>query len=157
MPDYWGGRLRSELSKLIYTLGLSGMVELLGPKKQDEVAQMLSEADCYVQPSVITSSGKMEGVPVALMEAMASGVPVVATSISGIPELVKNGETGWLVLPEDVEMLADAIQFIYDEPAKARLCSHAARKLILSDFELHSNVQKLSYLFDQIVTNPQTN
>jgi colanic acid/amylovoran biosynthesis glycosyltransferase len=151
-----GGRLRSELSKLIHTLGLSSMVELLGPKKQDEVAQMLSEADCYVQPSVITSSGKMEGVPVALMEAMASGVPVIATSISGIPELVKNGETGWLVLPEDVKMLADAIKFIYEEPAKARLCSDAARKLILSDFELHSNVQKLSYLFNQIVTNPQT-
>ena len=152
-----GGKLRSELLKLIYTLGLTSVVELLGPKKQDEVAHILSEADCYVQPSVITPSGKMEGVPVALMEAMASGVPVVATSISGIPELVKNGETGWLVLPEDVKMLADAIQFIYDEPAKARLCSHAARKLILSDFELHSNVQKLSYLFDQIVTNPQTN
>jgi len=151
-----GGNLHSELSKLISTKKLGGFVKLEGPKNQDDVAQILSGADCYVQPSVITPTGKMEGIPVALMEAMASGLPVVASSISGIPELVKNGETGWLVPPGDAQNLADAILQIHDNPDMALLRSKNARRLVNAEFDLHSNVQKLSHLFHQIVTSPQS-
>ncbi len=63
-----------------------------------------------MQPSIITAAGKMEGIPVSLMEAMICEVPVVATSISGIPELVLDGETGFLVAPENSAALADAIE-----------------------------------------------
>ena len=128
----------------------------MGPKNQDEVAQMLSRADCYVQPSVITPTGKMEGIPVALMEAMASGLPVVASSLSGIPELVKEGETGWLVPPGDAEKLADAILRVHDDPTTALMRSQNARRWVTEEFELHSNVQKLSHLFHHIVTSPQS-
>jgi glycosyltransferase involved in cell wall biosynthesis len=144
-----GGDLRPMLERAIRENQLDGRVELLGPRTQDEVSRLLRTANCYVQPSVITSSGKMEGIPVALMEAMASGIPVVATSISGIPELVKNGDTGWLVPPEDVRALADALSQIHSDPSESirRACS--GRRWVLDEFELSSNAKRLSLLFSQ--------
>ncbi len=145
------GNLYAELSNLINKNDLIKTVKLIGPKQQDDIANMLSEADCYVQPSVITSSGKMEGIPVALMEAMVSCLPVVASTLSGIPELVKDGETGWLVPPRNAQKLAEAILQVYNNPSEAIIRSQAARRLVLKEFELHKNVQKLSRLFYQIV------
>jgi glycosyltransferase involved in cell wall biosynthesis len=91
----------------------------------------------------------MEGIPVAIMEAMVSGIPVVASSISGIPELVRPGETGWLVPPEDVQALADALNEIYTNPAEAARRAELGQKWVLEEFELSSNVRKLASLFDQ--------
>ena len=142
-----GGELHPLLERGIQENQLSGLVELMGPRTQDEVSQLLQTANCYVQPSVITPSGKMEGIPVALMEAMASGIPVIATSISGIPELVRNGDTGWLVPPEDVEALADALEQIYNNPTEAHKRAQSGKRWVLSEFELVSNVKKLSSLF----------
>jgi colanic acid/amylovoran biosynthesis glycosyltransferase len=144
-----GGDLRSMLERSISEHHLEGRVELMGPRTQDEVSQLLRTANCYVQPSVITPSGKMEGIPVALMEAMASGIPVVATSISGIPELVKNGDTGWLVPPEDVKALAEVLSQIYTDPSEARKRASSGRRWVLDEFELSSNAKRLSLLFTQ--------
>ena len=94
-------------------MGLQEDVLLLGALSQEKVAELLPTAHCYVQPSVITPSGKMEGIPVALMEAYAAGLPVIATDISGIPELVRPGETGVLVPPGDAVALANAIKDVY--------------------------------------------
>jgi glycosyltransferase involved in cell wall biosynthesis len=91
----------------------------------------------------------MEGIPVALMEAMVSGVPVVATSISGIPELVRHGDTGWLVPPEDVEALAEALSQIHKDPAEAKRRACSGRRWVLDEFELSSNAKRLSLLFTQ--------
>ena len=148
-----GGSLLPELTLLINANNLNGMVKLLGPKNQDDIAHILSSADCYVQPSVVTPSGKMEGIPVALMEAMVSGVPVVASSLSGIPELVKENATGWLVPPGDAQKLAETIMQVRDNPMEALARSQSARRLVLEEFELHTNVQKLSHFFHQITTS----
>lgn len=144
-----GGDLRPMLERAIRENHLDNLVELMGPRTQDEVSRLLQTANCYVQPSVITPSGKMEGIPVALMEAMVSRIPVVATSISGIPELVRNGDTGWLVPPENVEALADALSQIYSDPAEAHKRARSGRKWVLDEFELFSNVKRLSSLFAQ--------
>jgi glycosyltransferase involved in cell wall biosynthesis len=144
-----GGDLYSMLERLIRENHLEESVELLGPRTQDEVSQLLRTANCYVQPSVITSSGKMEGIPVALMEAMASGIPVVATCISGIPELVRNGDTGWLVPSEDVTAIADALSQIYSGPAEARRRAAFGRKWVLEEFELSLNARRLASLYAQ--------
>jgi glycosyltransferase involved in cell wall biosynthesis len=141
------GELHSLLERTIQENQLGGLVELMGPRTQHEVSQLLQTANCYVQPSVVTPSGKMEGIPVALMEAMASGIPVVATSISGIPELVKNGDTGWLVPPENVEALADALEQVYQDPTEAQKRAQSGKKWVLAEFELGANVKKLSSLF----------
>jgi glycosyltransferase involved in cell wall biosynthesis len=144
-----GGDLYSMLMHAIQDNQLDDCVELLGPRTQGDISRLLPTANCYVQPSVITPSGKMEGIPVALMEAMVSGIPVVATSISGIPELVRNGDTGWLVPPEDVEALADALSQIYRDPAEARKRACSGKSWVLEEFELSSNAKKLSSLFAQ--------
>ena len=142
-----GGDLRPMLERAIREGQLDNLVELMGPRTQDEVSRLLRTANCYVQPSVITPSGKMEGIPVALMEAMASGIPVVATCISGIPELVRNGDTGWLVPPENVEALADALSQIHSDPVEAHKRVQSGRKWVLEEFELSSNAKRLSSLF----------
>jgi glycosyltransferase involved in cell wall biosynthesis len=144
-----GGDLRPMLERAIRENHLDDLVELMGPRTQDEVSRLLRTANCYVQPSVITPSGKMEGIPVALMEAMVSGIPVIATSISGIPELVRNGDTGWLVPPENVNALADALSQVYRDPAEAHKRARSGRRWVLDEFELLSNVKKLSSLFAQ--------
>lgn len=144
-----GGDLRSLLEHAIAENHLEGRIELLGPRTQEEVSRFLQTANCYVQPSVVTRTGKMEGIPVALMEAMASRIPVVATAISGVPELVRPGETGWLVPPEDVYALADALCEIYSSPVEAARRAELGQKWVLEEFELSSNVRKLASLFDR--------
>lgn len=144
-----GGDLRGALERAIDEYGLQGQVQLLGPRTQEEVSQFLRTANCYVQPSVVTASGKMEGIPVALMEAMASRIPVVATAISGVPELVRPGETGWLVPPENVDALADALADIYLNPAEAAHRARLGQRWVLEEFELSANVRKLASLFDR--------
>jgi glycosyltransferase involved in cell wall biosynthesis len=142
-----GGDLYGLLQRTIQENELDELVELLGPRTQTEVSRLLRTANCYIQPSVITSTGKMEGIPVALMEAMISKVPVVATSISGVPELVRPGETGWLVPPEDVFALADALSEIYANPAEADRRAVLGYQWVMQEFEISSNVRKLASLF----------
>lgn len=142
-----GGGSQADLKRLINQRGLDAKVELLGPLDQSMVPQYLSRADCYVQPSVVTPSGKMEGIPVSLMEAMASRVPVVATNISGIPELVQPGKTGYLVPAADADALADAVWEIYNHPEKADSLAEAGRLLVNRDFNLRTNVRRLGDLF----------
>lgn len=146
-----GGELHSELQKLISSLGLETAVELIGLKTQEEIKRLLPGAHCYVQPSVVTPSGKMEGIPVALMEAMACSLPVVATELSGIPELIRSGESGYLVPPQDAEALANALTFIYNNPAIAAKTGQAGRAFVAKEFDLHQNTQRLSCLFGHFI------
>lgn len=144
-----GGELRDALAEKIRKLNIGDVVELVGPKNQNEVADLLMSADCYVQPSVITSTGKMEGIPVSLMEAMASKLPVIATKISGVPELVRQGQTGWLVPPEDPQALADAIMHVRNAPEEAARCARAGRDLVLNEFNIKITTGLLSNLFNE--------
>ncbi|HEX6384830.1 MAG TPA: glycosyltransferase [Anaerolineae bacterium] len=145
-----GGEEENNLRRLIAANDLESMVKLLGPLPQEEVARLMPTADCYVQPSIVTPSGKMEGIPVALMEAMACRLPVVATDLSGIPELVRPGETGYLLPPADSLALANALTMIYAQPEQAEVMATAGRELVLQDFELQKNVKRLADLFRQV-------
>jgi colanic acid/amylovoran biosynthesis glycosyltransferase len=149
-----GGDLQDLLQRAIRENQLDGLVELMGPRTQAEVSRALRTANCYVQPSVITSTGKMEGIPVALMEAMISRVPVVATSISGVPELVRPGETGWLVPPEDAVGLAQALVEIHQNPAEAERRAELGHQWVQEEFEISSNVRKLASLFSHSSARP---
>lgn len=143
------GEERTMLEGLIARHDLSHSVELLGAMGQADVASVLSEAQVYVQPSVITSSGKMEGIPVSIMEALATGLPVVASQLSGIPELVIPNETGYLVPPADAKILADTLEHIYHNPVEANSLARTGQKKVFREFELDANAQKLSLLFQQ--------
>lgn len=143
------GEERPFLQKLIVRYGLETAVTLLGAQTQQEVARLLPTANCYVQPSVRTPAGKMEGIPVALMEAMACRLPVVATRLSGIPELVRPGETGLLAPPRSARALADALMDIYEDPQRAFALAENGRQRVLKTHRLSTNVAHLSQLLTQ--------
>jgi glycosyltransferase involved in cell wall biosynthesis len=105
------GELRPEIEAKIAGLGLGAQVRITGWIDSAEVRRLIGEATAVVQPSL------MEGLPVVLMEAMAQGRPVVSTFIAGIPELVEQGRTGWLVPAGDAEALARALAEVFDTAA----------------------------------------
>jgi len=146
------GSEHPRLEKFIIANGLQKDVLLLGALSQERVAEVLPTTHCYVQPSVITPSGKMEGIPVALMEAFAAGLPVVATSISGIPELVRQDETGFLVPPEDAEALAEAIKDVFWNWENAKRLAFAGNQLVLDEFDLNKNVKSLALQFQALIS-----
>jgi colanic acid/amylovoran biosynthesis glycosyltransferase len=92
----------------------------------------------------------MEGIPVALMEAMAAGVPVVATRLSGIPELVQDGVTGLLVEPHDPEALVGALERLLADDALAAELSANARALVERSFSLTAEAARLGDLFEAV-------
>jgi glycosyltransferase involved in cell wall biosynthesis len=143
------GEERSALDTLISQSGLRDCVELVGAKTQSEVAQLLRDADCYAQPSVITPSGKMEGIPVALMEALSCGLPVIASNLSGIPELVRHNETGYLVPPADANALANALEYVYNHSEEAGKLASVGCGLVCMEFEIQKNVAQLAELFSE--------
>lgn len=144
------GPLRQEVEKQIADAGLSDNFKIYGGLPRTEVLKMYEIADTFVLPSVPTSNGKKEGVPVVLMEAMSSCVPVISSQISGIPELVKDGHSGLLTEPRDVNGLADALQKLHDNPALRRKLGKAGRRFVQEEFNLEENTQKLFDLFTDV-------
>jgi glycosyltransferase involved in cell wall biosynthesis len=141
------GPERAPLEARIRAAHLADEVRLLGARTQDEVQRLLATAHVVVHPGVITPSGMMDGIPVALMEAMASGCPVVATRLSGIPELVEDERSGLLVEPRDPVQLADAVERLLADPALRGRLATAARRAVIREFGLERNVRLLAELF----------
>ncbi|MHC1785289.1 MAG: glycosyltransferase family 4 protein [Anaerolineaceae bacterium] len=145
------GSEKAVIEELIKNNDLNMRVILSGPKTQEEIAALLPNAHCYAQPSIITSNGTMEGIPVALMEAMSCGLPVIATNISGIPELVENGKSGLLIPPADANALADALEKVFRDYTSAQEMGRRAREKVQDDFDLKKNVTELGSLFLSIL------
>jgi colanic acid/amylovoran biosynthesis glycosyltransferase len=135
------------LRRQVAKAGLAGRVHLDGRRTTAEVAELLRAADVLVAPSVPTPRGKREGIPVVLMEAMSSGLPVVASDLSGIPELVEDGSTGLLVAPGDAEGLAGALRLLASEPALASRLAAAGRAKVQAEFDVHRSARRLVELF----------
>jgi colanic acid/amylovoran biosynthesis glycosyltransferase len=130
------GPLRASLERRAAALGLADRVTFPGAMGEEEVLRELASADLFVLPSVVAPSGQMEGVPNALIEAMACGVPVVSTALSGIPELVRPGDTGVLVEPADAAALARGLRSVVDDPAGAAARNARARALVEDEFNI---------------------
>jgi glycosyltransferase involved in cell wall biosynthesis len=140
------GPLHGRLAAHIRSAGLDDLLVLEGPRTEEEVHAALASATVFVQPSIVTAEGDMEGVPVSVMEAMAIGLPVVATQTGAIPELVRHRQTGLLVAPGDAAALAAAIVELYSHPDLAARLVANARQLIEEEFDLRKNVLQLDYL-----------
>lgn len=110
------GPLKEDLQQLIQTLNIGNIVKLIGWRQKTEVIDLLKNSDIFLSPSVTSQSGDQEGIPVALMEAMAIGLPVVSTFHSGIPELVKNNISGFLVPERNVPSLVDRLNYLIEHP-----------------------------------------
>jgi colanic acid/amylovoran biosynthesis glycosyltransferase len=125
-----GGELEAQLGAEIERRGLKDRVVLVGPVGQDEILAQYHWADVFCLPSF------QEGLPVVLMEAMATELPVVTTPINGIPELVKDGCNGPLVAPGRADLLADALAELAMDPERRRHLGEQARRDVVAGFAL---------------------
>jgi len=141
------GPLRARLEVHIEQAGLRGHVRLLGARSGSEVKALLDDADLFVLACVVAPDGDRDGMPVALAEAMAMGLPVVSTELPGIDELVRPG-TGILVPQHDVRALAEAIDEIGKASPGARAAmGRAGRAVVLESFVVAAGVDRLVTLF----------
>lgn len=129
------GPLRRPLERLSQDLGVGAAVRWLGPMGHGELPRLLAESDIFVAPSVTAADGDEEGIPVSIMEAMAAGLPVVATHHSAIPELVDGGVSGLLVRERDPEALAAALGRLVGDPALRAVMGRAGRARVLAEFD----------------------
>jgi glycosyltransferase involved in cell wall biosynthesis/O-antigen ligase/aminoglycoside phosphotransferase (APT) family kinase protein len=143
------GHMQDEIGQRIREAGLEQRVRLLGARTQNTVAALMREAALLVQPSIVARDGQMEGIPVAIMEGMATGLPVVASALSGIPEAVLHRRTGLLVEPGDARQLAAAIDEVLSDPAVAHQMGERGREVIRREFRLDACVGALLRHLDE--------
>jgi len=146
---YWiigAGADEKKLKELVDQLGLSKNIFFLGHKSQQEVAELLHQADIFVLPSVMARNGDKEGIPNALREAMATGLPVISTYHSGIPELVENGVSGFLVPEKDITALADRIEYLLEHQTIWSAMGAVGRKNIEEKFDKKIAIDELERL-----------
>jgi glycosyltransferase involved in cell wall biosynthesis len=138
-----------ELQGLVRDYGLSGRVQFPGFVPHRRVPELFHRADLLVMPCIVDPLGDRDGIPNVILEAMAHEVPVVSTEVSGIPEAVVPGKTGWLAPPGDASALAEAIMEALDNPAEARRRGQAGKRLVAGEFDSVKNYGKLKGLLEK--------
>ena len=146
------GPLLDSCVQLAQGLGIAQAVEFLGSCPPHVVQQEMRRARCFVQHSVVAPDGDSEGTPVAILEAGASGLPVVSTRHAGIPDVVIEGMTGFLVEEGDVPGMARGMLELVKNPGLARELGRAARERIESEFALPKRIDQLRSIIDSCVT-----
>jgi glycosyltransferase involved in cell wall biosynthesis len=144
---YGDGPLHGELAAMIEQHGLSDAVSLPGAIAQRELIPVFQRADIFALAPFVTEDGDRDGVPNVLVEAMACGLPVVSTAVSGIPELVVSGQNGLLVEPHNPAALADALAELLDDPARRAELGAQARRTVVEGFDLRAAARELAGLF----------
>jgi glycosyltransferase involved in cell wall biosynthesis len=138
-----GGELEHAVREQVTQLGLENRVRFLGVRA--DVADILRASDVFVL------SSRWEGNPLSVMEAMAAGLPVVSTGVGGVPELVREGETGLLVPSEDAGALAQAMQALVDDPVRRQAMGAAARQHAVAHFDIRHTVRGYEQLYEALL------
>ena len=146
------GPQREHLQGLIDRLDLAERVVLTGPLPFPEVVQRYRRASAFVLPCIVTDEGDRDGIPNVILEAMASGLPVVSTPVSGIPEVLQDGETGLSVPQRDPTAIADAVERLRADPALASALAERANVLVRSEFDPERNIDRLLEQFRAVAT-----
>lgn len=137
------GELRAELERRARESGLDGLVEFAGQRRPDEVRELLSDAALLAMPAVVASDGDRDSMPVVVKEALAMGVPVVASDEVGLPEVVRDG-WGRLVPPGDADALAEAIRELLSLPSHVRAqMGERGREFVLGEFTVADETERL--------------
>ena len=139
------GVRREALERMAAGLGIADRVRFLGAVGQDRIPEQLAAADVFCLPSFA------EGVPVVLMEAMAMEMPVVATAVMGVPELVEHGTSGLLVPPGRADAVADALAALAADSARRAALGRAGRSKVLAEFDLNTSAQALRERFRELL------
>ncbi|MCD4847606.1 MAG: glycosyltransferase [Candidatus Aegiribacteria sp.] len=149
--DQSGDRLEY-FRKAVSEYKLDGVVEFKGLIPSNEVLKAVSTSTLFVLPSVEAPNGDMDGIPVALMEAMGIGVPAISTRLTGIPELIEDGVNGLLTTPGDHEELADAIEKLLADPGLANALASRGREKVLKDFSVDRYTDDLIEAWTDLLT-----
>jgi glycosyltransferase involved in cell wall biosynthesis len=145
-----GGELEETLARQIQQRGLAGRVRLLGPRPQAEIARTLSEAAAFAAPCVVGRDGNRDGLPTTLLEAMALGTPCVSTDVTGIPEILRDGETGLVVPQNDASALAAALARLLGSPELRVSLAQRARRRIEDDFDARTSGARMRQIVSEI-------
>jgi glycosyltransferase involved in cell wall biosynthesis len=141
------GPLGASLAALVQQAQLQQVVELPGWIPPAGMVGAFRDASVFVMPSRVSAGGDRDGIPNVILEAMAAGLPVVATGVSGIPEAVRHGESGLIVPPDDPAALAEAIGRLVRDPARARALGEAGERHVRERFDLAVSSARLAALF----------
>lgn len=142
-----GGPTAKSLHVLADRLGISGRVDFLGQRPSGEVASAYARASVVVVPSIIGPRGRTEGIPNVIMEALAHTRPVIASDVSGVPELVEHEVSGLLVPPGDVGALAEAMRQTRNDPDDAARMACEGRARVVAEFNVNTNAKAQLVLF----------
>jgi glycosyltransferase involved in cell wall biosynthesis len=148
------GPLLQQARALVQDLGLQDRVRFFGALPQEQVADLMRVARVFVQHSMVAADGDSEGNPVSVMEAQLSGLPVVATRHGGIPEVVLDQQTGCLVEEGDVLGMAEAMEGLMADPARAERFGAAGRRRILAGFTLDHHLDDLTRFLQAVMDGP---
>lgn len=141
------GEQEADLRRQIEAHGLQDQVRFTGPMDQARLYAEYQTADLFCLPCRVLDNGDRDGLPNVLMEAMACGLPVITTPVSGIPEIIHDGHNGTLIPPNDAEALANAIQRLSSDSMLARNLGRAGRLTVLEHFDGHKTAVELAALF----------
>ena len=148
------GPLRDALQNQITAAGLDGIVCLLGALPQEEVVRHLTDCDVFALASIVDSKGASDVLPTVILEAMASARPIVSTRLGAIPEMVRDGESGLLVDPGNIEELANALEsLLRDSELRARLGA-AGRRDVEEKFDVDKTAAQLLEHIEAVAAPP---
>ena len=147
------GESEAEIRSLVHELGLTSKVTLLGTLPHSEVIPLYHSSHVFALACKIAPNGDRDGIPNVLIEAMATGLPVVSTNVSAIPELVEDGVTGLLVEPGIPEAMADALSAVLNDREKFRERAAKARNRVEQDFDNRRCVTRLHALFKEALAS----
>ncbi|HZX13257.1 MAG TPA: glycosyltransferase [Thermodesulfobacteriota bacterium] len=147
------GPLRKNLENLLLEEGMNNNIKLLGRMNQSEIKYYMDDADIFILSSVTALDGDTEGTPTVLMEAQACGLPVVSTRHSGIPEVVLDGKSGFLVPERDVDALSEKLDYLIRNPELWLEMGRYGRKFVEERYDIQKLNQRLVKIYEAILTD----
>ena len=142
-----GGPLLADLKARAAATGIADRVDWLGPLPQNEVLERYRAADLFVLPSQIAADGDRDGLPNVLLEAQSQGLACIASDVAAVPELIRHGESGWLVPPADAAALAQALAALIAAPAIRQRLGEVAERKVRHDFGCAKGLDRLAQKF----------
>ncbi|MEP0911691.1 glycosyltransferase [Leptolyngbya sp. GB1-A1] len=145
------GEMSHDLHTLAQQLGIEHRVRFLGAQSYDVVQNLMRNATIFALPSQMAEDGNSEGLPFVILEASASGIPVVSTWHSGIPEAVLNEQTGFLVPEKNDELFAEKLNALLEQPGQALDLGRQGRSFVCEHFDIRKQSIKLEALYDKAI------
>ncbi len=147
------GMLKGRLTRLTRTLGLEKRVSFPGFVSYDRVSDLISNADMLIMPSIVHSSGDRDGIPTVIMESLTHRVPVIATDVAGISEVIRDEDTGFLIPEKDAGAIANAVQRMTSDRDAALRMAERGRELVKKQFNTEENHRQVFQLYLQALSS----